>query len=280
MRVTSGAGSSGGWEPLGTNGTIGWKPSGRVAVPRRRIENCCPEEKKNDDDDDDDDENRIHHHHHHHISDNDNDNDGVLRCQRCRTTHPEHRPLPLRPCVLLFHDTDANVLGPVRTMRDRYQSWEAGVEEKVARQGKRLVVLEIGCGMSVPVVRQESQEVLCDVLELLLLSQGGKLDNGHNDEDEESNGNGNGNNDNDNDNDSNGHDNDNGNGNGNGETEQPRRGRPAEDAVTLIRINPKDAGWDGEPTAVAASRLVSVFDTALRGLERIDYELELLLGLD
>mmetsp|Transcript_19644 Transcript_19644/g.54827 ORF Transcript_19644/g.54827 Transcript_19644/m.54827 type:complete len:108 (-) Transcript_19644:1176-1499(-) len=84
------------------------------------------------------------------------------------------------------------------------------------------------------------------------------------------------NNNNNNDNDSNGHDN----GHGHGETEQPRRGRPAEDAVTLIRINPKDAGWDGEPTAVAASRLVSVFDTALRGLERIDYELELLFGLD
>ena len=61
----------------------------------------------------------------------------------------------------MFHDTDDNVLKEINCQRERYQEWEAFVEDKVATQGN-LVILEIGCGTKVPAVRQESEDVFLD----------------------------------------------------------------------------------------------------------------------
>eukprot|EP00536_Pseudo-nitzschia_multiseries_P010626 jgi/Psemu1/26570/gm1.26570_g len=181
----------------------------------------------------------------------------LLSCPTCRRRADSEQqddndmsPLPLRPNVLLFHDTDENVLGPIRRQRARYQDWEALVEDRVAHHGKRLVLLELGCGTSVPAVRQESRDVVGDVLQLV---KHGNINNNNNG-----------------DGDGDGDGNINGNGNGNGGS-----------AVTLIRINPRDAGWDGkENDDEASSCLVSIFDTSLRALERIDRELDALLLLD
>jgi NAD-dependent SIR2 family protein deacetylase len=69
-----------------------------------------------------------------------------------------------RPNVLLFHDTDENVLKAIQYQRDRYQTWEAQMEDDVVFNGKRLVILEFGCGRNVPAVRIEAEEVLADCL--------------------------------------------------------------------------------------------------------------------
>ena len=81
-----------------------------------------------------------------------NSNEVVL-CSHCKQ--------PMRPNVLMFHDTDDNVLKEINWQRERYQEWEASVEDKVATQGN-LVLLEIGCGTKVPAVRRESEEVFLD----------------------------------------------------------------------------------------------------------------------
>lgn len=72
-----------------------------------------------------------------------------------------HCSLPVRPNVLMFHDTDKNVLADINVQRDRYQHWEATVEDDVAN-GSHLVILELGAGKNVPAVRNESEEVLSD----------------------------------------------------------------------------------------------------------------------
>ncbi|KAL7535486.1 hypothetical protein ACHAXR_006518 [Thalassiosira sp. AJA248-18] len=77
----------------------------------------------------------------------------------------EHCQSPMRPNVLMFHDTDENVLKAINAQRERYQAWEGQVEEEVAMNGGSLVILEIGCGLNVPAVRQESEEVLLDCTE-------------------------------------------------------------------------------------------------------------------
>jgi hypothetical protein len=64
----------------------------------------------------------------------------------------------------LFHDTDENVLKAIQYQRDRYQTWEAQMEDDVVFNGKRLVILEFGCGRNVPAVRIEAEEVLADCL--------------------------------------------------------------------------------------------------------------------
>lgn len=78
----------------------------------------------------------------------------TLLCRHCRQ--------PMRPNVLMFHDTDENVLGSIDIQRERYQTWEGLVEDEVAHHGANLVILEMGCGVNVPAVRQESEEVLFD----------------------------------------------------------------------------------------------------------------------
>jgi len=77
----------------------------------------------------------------------------------------EHCGRPARPNVLLFHDTDENILRDIVWQRRRYQDWEAKVEDEVVNNGKALVILELGCGLNVPAVREESEEVFSDCLE-------------------------------------------------------------------------------------------------------------------
>ena len=73
----------------------------------------------------------------------------------------------------MFHDTDENVLRDIAHQRDRYQTWEARVEADVVKNGRKLVILELGCGKNVPAVRDESEEVLNDCLSGLAESQSG-----------------------------------------------------------------------------------------------------------
>jgi len=81
-----------------------------------------------------------------------------------RITCP-HCSLPCRPNVLMFHDTDSSVLYQIQEQRDRYQAWEAGMEEDLAVNGRSLVIVEFGCGLNVPAVRNESKEVFIDCME-------------------------------------------------------------------------------------------------------------------
>lgn len=83
----------------------------------------------------------------------------VLLCKHCLA--------PMRPNVLMFHDTDQNVLDPINHHRELYQKWESIVEGDVANKNSKLVILEIGCGPNVPAVRQESEEVLVDCVDKL-----------------------------------------------------------------------------------------------------------------
>jgi len=79
----------------------------------------------------------------------------LLLCSHCQL-------LPMRANVLMFHDTDENILRSISVERDRYQAWEATVEKDIETSGKRFVVLELGCGPTVPAVREESEEVVSD----------------------------------------------------------------------------------------------------------------------
>lgn len=80
--------------------------------------------------------------------------DDIFSCTFCNQ--------PMRPNVLMFHDTDDNVLRGINSQRERYQAWEALVEEEVVSKNMNLVILELGCGTKVPAVREESMEVLLD----------------------------------------------------------------------------------------------------------------------
>ena len=77
--------------------------------------------------------------------------DDIFSCTYCNQ--------PMRPNVLMFHDTDDNVLRGINSQRERYQVWEAFVEEEVAKNNMNLVILELGCGTKVPAVREESEAV-------------------------------------------------------------------------------------------------------------------------
>ena len=81
----------------------------------------------------------------------------LMQCKNCG--------LPLRPNVLMFHDTDENVLSDIEIERRRYQNWEEIVEKAVVDDDFNLVILELGCGTSVPAVREESEEVFKDCVE-------------------------------------------------------------------------------------------------------------------
>jgi NAD-dependent SIR2 family protein deacetylase len=92
----------------------------------------------------------------------DNAEDGNITCKRCK--------LPARPNVLLFHDTDPNMINSISQHRDRYQKWEERIENDVVHNGRRMVILELGAGLNVPAVRNETEEVLRDTLERLTAS--------------------------------------------------------------------------------------------------------------
>ena len=87
--------------------------------------------------------------------------------------HCEHCSLPARPNVILFHDTDENVNQSILQERKKYQEWEAKVEADVIRNGRNLVIIEIGAGLNVPAVRTESEEVFKDTCEGLQTSDKG-----------------------------------------------------------------------------------------------------------
>ncbi len=73
-----------------------------------------------------------------------------------------HCNRPMRPNVLMFHDSDENVLRHLFNEREKYQDWEGRVEDDVVNNNRKLVILELGCGVNVPAVRNESEEVLVD----------------------------------------------------------------------------------------------------------------------
>jgi len=194
------------------------------------------------------------------IEDNNNTNnnnthhDRLPPCQECGT-------LLLRPNVLLFNDTDENVLAPIQDHRNRYQEWEAFVESAVVdpSTNANLVLVELGCGTSVPAVRDESEEVLADTLDGLrftLLQQQVDDNNGSSFRKDD------------------------------GCSSSSDSEGPSDDAsssattttrkssrgsVTLIRINPKDAGIEDERLS---PHVVSIHETSLRALQRIDEALD------
>jgi len=177
----------------------------------------------------------------------------TLSCKECNNT------LPLRPNVLLFNDTDENVLSAIQHHRNRYQEWEAKVEDELVAAaaaaaaaataaaheevveekgelvvGKNFVLIEIGCGRNVPAVRNESEEVLRDCNELLLRARAS----------------------------------------GSGSSGSGSRSNiNSSSSITLIRINPKHAGIDGDNVnddEEIKLNVVSIYDTALNALQLID----------
>ena len=84
--------------------------------------------------------------------------DAVPRCPMCSS--------PLRPSVVMFGDTDALLLERQAAAASAYQSWEEQMEVQLAASPTRtrMVVLEIGCGLTVPSVRRECEDVVRDVL--------------------------------------------------------------------------------------------------------------------
>ena len=63
----------------------------------------------------------------------------------------------MRPAVLMFDDEFPPLLARLKVGQDRYQGWEAEVEEELSKSSDaRFVIIELGCGTRVPVVRQVS----------------------------------------------------------------------------------------------------------------------------
>eukprot|EP00927_Polykrikos_kofoidii_P034523 TRINITY_DN29281_c0_g1_i1.p1 TRINITY_DN29281_c0_g1~~TRINITY_DN29281_c0_g1_i1.p1 ORF type:complete len:359 (+),score=28.05 TRINITY_DN29281_c0_g1_i1:90-1079(+) len=81
--------------------------------------------------------------------------DGVPRCE-CGVL--------ARPAVMMFNDPDPGLAHCFEAQRE-YQLWEDSMEKSLAEDGseERLVILEIGCGVRVPSVRQEAEAVRRDV---------------------------------------------------------------------------------------------------------------------
>jgi WD40 repeat protein/NAD-dependent SIR2 family protein deacetylase len=92
--------------------------------------------------------------------------DSIVRCEFCKA--------PLRPNVLLFQDTDTNVIDPIFQRRQKYQRWEADVEDQVVNHKMNLVILELGAGVRIPAVREESEEVYRDIKQRLQKSSDDK----------------------------------------------------------------------------------------------------------
>ena len=78
----------------------------------------------------------------------------VLRCPSCGG--------PPRPAVLMFED---EAWCGNAAAEERYVAWEEAMEAAIeADESKRVVILEMGCGLRVPCVRQETELVLVDTL--------------------------------------------------------------------------------------------------------------------
>jgi NAD-dependent SIR2 family protein deacetylase len=79
------------------------------------------------------------------------------KCPHCQSA--------LRPRVVMFGDTDEELLSAKAAEAEEYQAWEAAMEMAlVADVSSSLVVLEIGCGERVPSVRDECEAVVRDTL--------------------------------------------------------------------------------------------------------------------
>ena len=63
----------------------------------------------------------------------------------------------------MFNDEDERVKGKLKEASERYQEWEGEMSDRVVG-GERLVVIEVGCGRSVPCVRMEGYEVAGDIM--------------------------------------------------------------------------------------------------------------------
>ena len=72
-----------------------------------------------------------------------------------------------RPAVVLFDDNDASLIDRVYKDGEVYQKWECDMEKKVIREGKKVCILEIGCGTHVPSVRMECEQICQDLADSL-----------------------------------------------------------------------------------------------------------------
>ncbi|KAK3280528.1 hypothetical protein CYMTET_11622 [Cymbomonas tetramitiformis] len=68
-----------------------------------------------------------------------------------------------RPSVMMFDDDCLDIIPGLPERMEAYQVWEASVEDALSGSGgARVVVLELGCGVNVPSVRQECEDVVKD----------------------------------------------------------------------------------------------------------------------
>lgn len=65
---------------------------------------------------------------------------------------------------MVFNDKEGVVANQLSTQQAAYQEWEETTEEALAHHGKHGVILELGCGIRVPAVRMECEEVHRDAL--------------------------------------------------------------------------------------------------------------------
>ena len=87
-------------------------------------------------------------------------------------TRSSSAPLLFRPAVLLFDDgwSVHEAMGLSKSS-DQYQAWEEEMEAKMELDSSlKLVVLEIGCGIKVPSVRNECEDVIEDTCQRCLQS--------------------------------------------------------------------------------------------------------------
>lgn len=102
---------------------------------------------------------------------------GWLRCDMPDCTRKRRL---LRPRVHMFNESDSSLLAALATDESRYVEWECAMEAAVCgytqepasddgdkKPRPRLVLLEIGCGLTVPSVRMEMECVMRDMLKEL-----------------------------------------------------------------------------------------------------------------
>ena len=86
---------------------------------------------------------------------------------RSNFVHCPHCGRLARPCILMFEDNAwlgddvPGPLGPGHSQPREYRAWETAVKSELKRdRRKRLVILEVGCGLRVPTVRRHSEKLL------------------------------------------------------------------------------------------------------------------------
>ena len=77
------------------------------------------------------------------------------RCPRCSG--------PARPAILLFDDNTYVVRAIFGSAKEKYEAWHKHVVTSMRRNPDcKLVVLEFGCGIGVPTVRNETESFLAE----------------------------------------------------------------------------------------------------------------------